>query len=262
MSLWWSCTNEHLFSPLCFSFLLLPVILPKNAFLFLSCLIWENYTFLKSHRRFSSQREKRTSLKAPLSVNCCSDSVTLVGCYYDIYVLPMKRPTLWMFHLSCALFLFYFVSGSVTDLIVWYPRVLLKCSQVWWDYFLSLFRCIVNHLRCVFSVQNKAGTERKTTPSNHTFSWLFKTIWWKNWRSLRSCSLSTSKTQIVCVNTCLMSLVFWVPVTMDVPALFLTGGGLQENVQDLPLLDELNSWVIASLLILACFLFQLCLYPS
>lgn len=49
--------------------------------------------------------------------------------------------------------------------------------------------------------------------------------------------------------------------------LFLIGGeGYEKDSVERPRLasnlDELNSWVIASLLILAYFLFQLCLYPS
>lgn len=119
----WSCTNQlsaissH---SCCFPSFWLWSIVHVNIHSFLSCsinmrcvLIGEiPHTFHKSHWLFLMPGS------SSFSQHYCSDTVILVGCYCDFYVLPMKRPTLWIFNLCFCC--------SVTNLSVGYPRVLLN----------------------------------------------------------------------------------------------------------------------------------------
>lgn len=142
----------------------------------------------------------------------------------------------------------------------------VKCSGI---IFLSLFplRCAPFHI-CDF-YQKQSRNRYEMTPSYRTLSWLFQTIWWSNWSLLQKLFM-IDLSGLDCVWICASCLWSLGPCHFGCSCFvsFWEGGRLRNGLAverprlSASNLDELNSWVIALLLILACFLFQLCLNPS
>lgn len=142
----------------------------------------------------------------------------------------------------------------------------VKCSGI---IFCRCSRCVVRRFTSVISIKNKAGIDMKWHQViAHCLDYL-KTIWWSNWSLLQKLfmiDLSGLDCMWICAS-CLWSLG---PCHFGCSCFvsFWEGGRLRNGLAverprlSASNLDELNSWVIALLLILACFLFQLCLNPS
>lgn len=102
----------------------------------------------------------------------CSDSVTLVGCCCNIYVLPMKRPT-------SALLCFCERFSQRPQCLV--STGFAQHTQVQSSVVGLFFVAIPNasySIPDLYPLYKQDRNWHETTPSNHTLTWLFKTFWW------------------------------------------------------------------------------------
>lgn len=145
----WSCTNQlsaissH---SCCFPSFWLWSIVHVNIHSFLSCsinmrcvLIGEiPHTFHKSHWLFLMPGGKKYFYKVLLSLN-----TTVVTQLYWLVVIVTFTCCPWKDQ-HCGFSTFVFVVQSPTSVLGIHGFCsTLTCSQVWWDYFLSLFLCHV-----------------------------------------------------------------------------------------------------------------------
>lgn len=156
----------------------------------------------------------------------------------------MKRPTLWIFNLCFCC--------SVTNFSVGFPRVLLSTH---------VQSSVVGLFFVAVPLPRLPGIDTKWHQVIiHNLDYL-KPSGDKNWRLLQKLLIDLRDLDCVWIcASCLWSfrnLSLWMFLLCFLYGWW--GGGRPRLASNL---DELNIWVISSLLILACFLFQLCLYPS